>query len=539
MMKLRTVKVAAVVALALSAMGAQAAKTLVYCSEGSPEGFDSARYTAGTTFDASSHTVGNRLVEFERGTTKVVPALATSWEMSADGLTYTFKLRPGVKFHTTEYFKPTRDFNADDVVLTFERQLKKDHPYNKAVSPAPEYPYFGDMGLDTTIKSVEKVDPLTVRFVLNKPSATFLADIALPPTGTVISAEYVNKLLAEGKANELNNAPIGTGAFVFKRYEKDAQIRFAANPTYWGGKQAIDNLIFAITKDSAVRAQKLKANECQVAFAPKPQELSSLKGDPNIKMTNQAGLNVGYLAYNVRHKPFDNRDVRLALSMAINKQAILDAVYKSGDISIGNAAVNPIPPTMWSYNKGTKDYGYDTAKAKDMLAKAGFPNGFETTLWAMPVVRPYNPDAKKMAELIQADWEKIGVKAKIVTYEWGEYLKRTKAGEHDTMLLGWTGDNGDPDNFLYVLLSCDAVAGGNNRAGWCQNEFSDLVGRAKLTSNVKERTKYYMQAQDVFKREAPWQTIAHSVVYVPMRKNVQGFVQSPLGDMIFKGVSLK
>jgi len=156
----------------------------------------------------------------------------------------------------------------------------------------------------------------------------------------------------------------------------------------------------------------------------------------------------------------------------------------------------------------------------------------------MPVQRPYNPNARRMAEIIQADWAKVGVKAKIVTYEWGEYLKRSKNGEHDTVLLGWTGDNGDPDNFLAVLLGCDAV-GGANRARWCHKPFEDVIQKAKTVSDVKERTALYERAQKIFKEEAPWVTVAHSVVFKPVRKEVVDFRIDPFGGHPFYGVDLK
>ena len=184
-----------------------------------------------------------------------------------------------------------------------------------------------------------------------------------------------------------------------------------------------------------------------------------------------------------------------------------------------------------------KDYAYDPAAAKKMLADAGFSNGFETDIWAMPVQRPYNPNARRMAEIIQADWAKVGVKAQIVTYEWGEYLKRSKEGEHQTVLLGWTGDNGDPDNFLSVLLGCDAV-GSANRARWCYKPFEDLIQKAKVTADVAERTRLYEEAQMIFKEQAPWVTIAHSVVFVPVRKEVQDFKIDPFGGFGFSGVDL-
>ena len=156
----------------------------------------------------------------------------------------------------------------------------------------------------------------------------------------------------------------------------------------------------------------------------------------------------------------------------------------------------------------------------------------------MPVQRPYNPNARRMAELIQEDLRNIGVSSEIVTYEWAEYLERSKSVDRDgAVLLGWTGDNGDPDNFLAVLLGCDAV-GSANRARWCNKEFDDLIMQAKVELDQAERTRLYEEAQVVFKEQAPWATIAHSVVFKPVRKEVQDFRIDPFGGHVFYGVDL-
>ncbi len=507
------------------------AKTLVYCSEGSPEGFDPALYTAGTTFNASSRPVYNRLAEFERGTTKIIPGVAESWTASADGLEYTFKLRPGVKFHTTDFFTPTRDLNADDVIFSFARQLDKNHPWH-SYTEGTAWEYFDGMDMGTLIKEIVRVDDMTVKFVLNKPESPTVANLAMD-FASIMSKEYADQLEAAGNQADLNQKPVGTGPFQFVAYQKDAVIRYKANPDYWGGKQPIDDLVFAITTDRSVAMQKLKAGECHVAPYPNPADLADLKADPNLTVMEQEGLNVGYLAYNATVAPFDNVNVRKALNMAINKQAILDAVFQGA----GVAAKNPIPPTMWSYNDAIQDDPYDPVAAKKMLEEAGV-SGLKMKIWAMPVARPYNPNARRMAEVIQADFAAVGVEAEITTYEWGEYLKLSREVDRDgAVLLGWTGDNGDPDNFLSVLLSCSAV-GGNNRAQWCNEEFDALLDKAKQSSDQAERTKLYEEAQVIFKREAPWATIAHSVVFMPMSNKVTGYKMDPLGSHRFDGVDL-
>lgn len=511
--------------------GTANAKTLVFCSEGSPEGFDPALYTAGTTFDASSRQVFNKLVEFEPGTTKIVPALAESWSVSDDGKEYTFNLRKGVKFHSTDFFTPSRDFNADDVVFSFVRQLQKDHPLHNYAGGAWEY--FNGMDMPALLKDVVKVDDHTVKFVLNRPEAPMIANLAMD-FASIQSQEYADKLAADGKATMMNQQPVGTGPFKFVAYQKDAVIRYKAHEGYWAGKAAIDDLVFAITPDASVRYQKLKAGECHVMPYPNPADIDAMKTDADVNLLQQEGLNVGYLAYNTTMAPFDNPAVRKALNKAINKQAILDAVFQGA----GKVASNPIPPTIWSYKADLSDDTYDPEAAKKMLADAGVSD-LSTKIWAMPVQRPYNPNARRMAELIQADWAAVGVKAEIVSYEWGEYLKRSKDKERDgAVLLGWTGDNGDPDNFLAVLLGCSGV-GGSNRAQWCHQPFEDLIQKAKVVSDTAERTKLYEQAQVVFKEQAPWATIAHSVVFKPVRKEVDNFKIDPFGGHIFYGVDLK
>lgn len=515
----------------LVAAGATAyAKTCVFCSEGSPEGFNPTFYTAGTTFDVSQQ-VFDRLVLFERGSTKVIPGLAESWDVSGDGKTYTFHLRKGVKFHTTKNFTPTRNFNADDVVFSFERQRDPNHPYHKISGGV--YEYFNSMEMGTLIEKIEKKDDYTVIFHLTRPEAPFIANLGMD-LASIFSAEYADKMMKAGTPERIDHEPVGTGPFILVQYQKDSTIRFVAFKDYWRGKAPIDQLVFSITPDPSVRYAKLKRGECHVMPYPNPANLAQMAKDKDINLLQQEGLNVGYLAFNCEKKPFDNVNVRQALNMAINKKAIIDAVFQGA----GKVAKNPIPPTIWSYNDEIKDYPYDPAAAKKMLADAGFPNGFKTDIWAMPVQRPYNPNARRMAEMIKFDWAKVGVEAEIVTYEWGEYLKRSKNGEHQTLLLGWTGDNGDPDNFLAVLLGCEAV-GSANRARWCYRPFEDLIQKAKIITDLNERTRLYKEAQSIFKEQAPWVTIAHSVVFEPVRKEVVDFRISPFGLNLFYGVDIK
>lgn len=522
-------------ALLLSTMlaGVVQAKTLVYCSEGSPENFTPAMNTTGTSLDAA-RPVFNKLVQFTPGTTQVEPGLAESYDVSEDGKTITFHLRKGVKFHSgVNGFTPTRDFNADDVIWSFERQWKPEHPYAKVSGGS--YDYFNDMSMPDLLEGIVKgPDDYTVIMKLTAPNAPILANLAMD-FASIESAEYADYLMKKGTPEQFDQIPVGTGPFSFVDYQKDAVIRFKANPDYWGGKPKIDDLVYAITPENTARYAKLKAGECHVMGYPNPADLEAMSKDPDVQLLQQAGLNIGYLAFNTQKPPFDKVEVRKAIAMAIDRDAILKEVYQGA----GQKAKNPIPPTMWSYDESATDYEYNPEKAKEMLKAAGVEN-LESDLWWMPVQRPYNPNAKRMAEMMQADLAKVGINVKLVSYEWGEYRKRCQAGEHQMCLLGWTGDNGDPDNFLAVLLGCNKEGKPNaqNIPKWCNEQFQKDVNSAVQITDTAERTKLYIDAQKIVDDQVPWLNIAHSTVFEPIRKEVSGYKVSPLGAHEFHNVDI-
>jgi len=522
---------AALLVSTMLAAGAAQAKSLVYCSEGSPENFTPAMNTTGTSLDAA-RPVYNKLVQFAPGTTTVEPGLAESYEVSPDGMTITFHLRKGVKFHSgVNGFTPTRDLTAEDVIWSFDRQWQPDHPYAKVSGGA--YDYFNDMGMPDLLASIEKGgDDLTVVMKLKEPNAPILANLAMD-FATIHSAEYADYLMKKGTPEQFDQIPVGTGSFEFVDYQKDAVIRFKAFDG-WAGKPKIDDLIYAITPDPTARYAKLKANECQVMIAPNPADLDAMSKDPDVNLMSQAGLNIGYLAMNALKPPFDKKEVRQAVAMAIDRDAILKEVYQGA----GQKAKNPIPPTIWSYDDSTVDYPYDPAKAQEMLKAAGVTS-LDTDLWWMPVQRPYNPNAKRMAEMMQSDLEKVGIHAKLVSYEWGEYRKRMQAGEHMMGLLGWTGDNGDPDNFFF-LNGCDkdGKPASQNISKWCNDQFNADLLKARTLSEQQDRVAIYQEMQKIHHEEVPWLNIAHSTVFEPLRKEVTGYKISPLGAHEFQNVDV-
>ncbi|MDO4625716.1 MAG: ABC transporter substrate-binding protein [Pasteurellaceae bacterium] len=495
-------------------------KTLVYCSEAAPTTFSPTLAMDNATMDATAETMFDRLLSFKAGTTELMPSLAESWTISPDGKSYTFKLRQNVKFHSNQQFKPSRNFNADDVLFTFNRQWDKQNPYYKLAN----YEMFNAMGMADLIKSVEKIDDYTVRISLNQPSAPFLANLATSFM-SVQSAEYADQLVRQNRLQDLERQPIGTGPFQFYGYQPNAEIRYIAFQQYWQGRAKLDRLVFSITPDASVRLARLKNGECDVMPYPNPTDIDDIKQDKALQLLAKPAMNVGYIALNMAKAPFDNVKVRQALNYAVNKKAIIDSVYQG----LASQAKSPLPPVVWGYNEKLQDYEFNPEKAKALLKEVGLENGFETEIWAMPVSRAYNPNARRMAEMVQQDWAKIGVKAKIVSFEWGEYLNRMSKGEHFAGMAGWNGDNGDPDNFLAPALTCDTIASGENYAHFCNAEYDKLINQAAQEFDQTKRAALYKQAQQIFVEQAPWITIANSISYIPLSKKVSGYVPSAVG----------
>ncbi|MBF8781786.1 ABC transporter substrate-binding protein [Pseudomonas fulva] len=513
--------------LLLATASSLSAKPLVVCTEASPEGFDMVQYTSAVTSDAAARTLFDRLVDFKPGTTDIEPSLAERWDISPDGLTYTFHLRKGVKFHTTDYFKPSRDFNADDVLWSFHRQLDRSHPWHDKTSVG--YPYFESMAFGELLQSVDKLDEHTVAFRLTRPEAPFLRDLAMAFT-SIYSAEYGDQLLAAGRTADLNSKPVGTGPFIFQRYAKDAQVRFKPNPEYFRGKPPADALIFAITPDNNVRLQKLRANECQIALYPKPDDIPAIKADPQLKVAELEALVTGYIAINTQRKYLDDVRVRRAINLAFDRQAHVNQLFGKGNAL---PAVNPYPASMLGYNDHNRNPPRDLEAARALLEEAGVPQGTVLTLFTRNGGGPTNPNPRLSAEMLQADLASIGLKLDIRLMEWGELLRRAKRGEADLVASGWASDNADPDNFLGPLLSCDAAQSGENYARWCDARFQSLIERARQSSDDVQRASLYAEALAVYDEGKPWIPLAHPKVFTAMRQNVHGYLINPLASNSF------
>jgi dipeptide transport system substrate-binding protein len=532
---MRKLWIAAGAALALAAGGAQA-DTLSVCSEASPDALNSALTDSNTSFDVSEQ-IADRLVEMEIGGSKVIPGLAESWSISSDGLHYTFKLRHGVKFQSSAKFKPTRDMNADDVVFSFSRMYDAANSYHKV--SGGNYPMYDDF-VGPALKSVSKVSDDTVVFDLKVPSASLLSALTVQ-SFSIWPVEYAAAMEKAGTPEQLDLAPLGTGPFQLVDYQLDSLLRFRKFDDFWGAKGGmpqraakVDQMVYAITKDSSVRFAKLRAGECQVLRYPNPADLPAMRTTPGVVVPEAAVAAESTIAWRVDKKPFSDPRVREALAIAINVPAILDAVFQGS----GAPSASLVPSALWGHNTALKPRAYDPARAKALLTEAGYPDGFSTDLWAIPVTRAYMPNGRRTAELVQADWAKVGVKVNIVTYEWGEFLKRRRAGEADVTMMGGTWDYPDPSELL-VWNTCDAIPGGNNVSHWCNQEFTDLIKKADVVTDFEQRAALYEKAQEIYNKDIPGLILADVKGYAAISDKVQGFKLHFLGGQPFGGVSLK
>jgi len=507
---------------------------LVYCSEGSPDSFNPQVGTSITSFDANARVLFNRLLETNLETGDLEPSLATKWRKSPDSTIYTVTLRKNVSFHNTQWFTPTRLFNSKDVAFSFNRQLRKEHAFHQIKGKT--YNYIHSTGLAENLKRVAIIDDHTVAFYLNEPDPSFLFFLTMEFT-SILSAEYADYIQSNNLDKEtFDNKPIGTGPFKLKRYETDTFIRYKAHTEYMEGQEAINNLVFAITTDPSKRYARLISGECDVMAQPFSSHYKLLKQNPDLSVQQKASLNIGYWAFNTLKEPFNDPLVRKALSHAINRKTIIQTVFSG----MGEISNSPLPSTMKPHhNRNLKNIEYDPELAMSLLAQAGYADGFEIDLWAIPVQRSYSPDGLLMAELMQEDLRKVGIKATIVSYEWRTYLNKVSQGEHQTAILGWVADNQDAGQFLSNLLSCASRISKTNRTFWCNPDFDDLIKQAQATTNPDIKKQLYYKAQEIFRNELPLLPIASGISILASNKSVKNLYLRPTGGISFSGVYKK
>lgn len=504
----------------------QTGGTFIFGRGADSTSLDPINVTDGESFIVTEQ-IFNTLVDYKPDSTEVIPSLAKSWTNSEDGLTWTFTLQEGVKFHDGT------DFDAEAVVYNFNRWMDPKHPQHKGDFGYYAYMFGGFKGdQGHVIKEVVAKDKYTVEFHLNFPQAPFLNNLAMSPFGIASPAAI------EKYGEKFGENPVGTGPFKFVEWKKGDSITLEKNPNYWKpGLPKLDKVIFRSIPDNSNRYTALKNGEIDLMTGLNPEDAQSVKENPKLQLFLRPSMNVGYLAFNTKVKPFDDPRVRQALNMTVNKKEIIDSFFAG----LAEPAVNPMPPSLWGYNDEIQDYPVDLEKAKTLLAEAGYPNGFETDLWYMSEPRDYMPNGQKVAEVLQADFAKIGVKVKLVTFDWITYLDKTGKGEHPMAMLGWTGDNGDPDNFLYVLLDKDntRTPDAGNIAFYVNDQLHEILIKAQRSTNQEERIALYKEAQKIIHEDAPWIPLVHSTPPIAAIKEVKGYIPHPTGTESFENISIE
>ncbi|EOI3554550.1 ABC transporter substrate-binding protein SapA [Cronobacter dublinensis] len=501
----------------------------VYCVNGQVNTFNPQKASSGLTVDTLAAQLYDRLLDVDPYTYRLVPELAESWYSPDDGITWRFRLRPDVQFQHTRWFTPTRAFNADDVVFSFQRIIDPKHPWHNVNGAS--YPYFDSLQFADNVRSVRKLDNRTVEFRLRQPDASFLWHLATH-YASVMSAEYAATLERSGNQEELDREPVGTGPFRLGEYRAGQFIRLLRHDAYWRGKPQMPQAVIDLGSGGTGRLSKLLTGECDVLAWPAASQLTSLRDDPRLRLTLRPGMNIAYLAFNTHKPPLDNPKVRHALALAINNQRLMQSIY----YGTAETAASILPRASWAYDNNAKITEYNPDKSRAQLKALGLEN-LTLQLWVPTSSQAWNPSPLKTAELLQADLAQVGVTVEIVAVEGRFQEARLMDMNHDLTLAGWSTDSNDPDSFFRPLLSCAAIRSQTNYAHWCDRDFDGVLQSALSSQQLAYRIEAYTRAQTILAEQLPVLPLASSLRLQAYRYDMKGLVLSPFGNASFAGVS--
>jgi len=500
----------------------------VYCVNGTVNTFNPQMVSSGLVVDTLAAQLYDRLLDVDPYTYRLIPDLAQSWEVRDNGATYRFHLRKDVAFQHTNWFKPTRKMNADDVVFSFARMFDRKHPWHNVNGGS--YPYFDSLQFADSVQSVKKLDSDTVEIRLNSPDASFLWHIATH-YAPILSQEYANKLSAKGQQEQLDREPVGTGPFQLSEYRTGQYLRLARNPQYWKGVPRLQQVVIDLGVGGTGRLSKLLTGECDVLAYPAASQLSILRDDPRLRMTLRPGMNIAYLAFNTRKPPLDRPEVRHALALAINNERLMESIY----YGTAETAASILPRASWAYDNDARVTEYNPAKAREELKALGLED-LHLRLVVPSSSQSWNPSPLKTAELLQADLAQVGVRVTIAPVEGRFQEAQLMEMNHDLTLTGWATDSNDPDSFFRPLLSCAAIRSQTNYAHWCSPAFDEALQHALLSQQLSARIDSYDKAQQILGQELPVLPLASSLRLQAYRHDIKGLVLSPFGNASFAGV---
>lgn len=451
------------------------------------------------------------LVKFKNDKLEVEPALATSWEMSDDGLVWTFNLRKGVKFHDGS------ELNAETVRFSFMRLIDQDHEYYGL----GDYSYF-DYLLSEVIEDIEVVDDYTVAFHLKNKFAPFLTYMGYYSQFPV-SMEAVKKY-----GEDFYRHPVGTGPFKFVEWKRDEYIVLERNEKYWGEKPKIDKVIWKVVPDISTRFMELQAGQVHAIKGLAPNLIEKVKGNDNMRLHQIPGANIFNMVFNCTKPPVDDKRVRQAIAYGIDLEKLVAGVYEG----LGTVASTSIPPTVFGHADDISHYPYDPEKARELLKEAGYEDGLSITLNSFIHTRPYVSNPVDCAEVIKNDLSKVGIDVNIETNEWGTHSDLMNNYRHQMAFSGWY-DIPYPSNFMKTML----MEGANTN--WKPDNMVELVQKAISTYDREEQKKYYLEMQEIEHEEMPTIPIAHNDYTAASLSNVEGFVLDVLGTVRVHDVDFK
>ncbi|MGB5445707.1 MAG: ABC transporter substrate-binding protein [Psychromonas sp.] len=503
--------------------------TVIYCSESNVQSFNPQVSHDISSLDATTHQLYNRLVKIDPITNDYIPDLATQWILSEDKLTYTFFLRNNVSFHQTDYFTPSRYFNADDVIFSLKRMLVQDHPFHFINRSGDAY--FFNHPFTNLIADIVKLDDYSIQFILKKPDTTLLANLAAHYS-VILSKEYADQLLAKNAAEQIDFYPIGTGPFKFENADRVDITHYRQHPEYWGGKVSIERLIFDVTANKTKRYAKLLTGECDIITDPAPSQLQQLSKRSNIILASHPTANIALWTFNTNKKPFLDKKIRQIFSNAVDQKNILKAVFYQSATTT-NALLNT---KSWAYNQESAEIQYKPLQAHRALEKMGYD--FNRTISILTPVENsiFNPNFLKTAEIIQANLLKIGVKSEIIYLNQIEIQKHLISGDYDSYLTGINGNIDDPDSIFRPLLSCDSTVLEGNASQWCSKEVQDLLNLSLIEPDVTKRIDNYYQLQNIIQEQRIYYPIAHILRMDAYNKNISGILVDPFTGINFQNI---
>ncbi len=452
------------------------------------------------------------LVRFKSGTLEIEPCLAESYTISDDGLIYRFKLRPNVRFHDGT------PLNAETALFTFQRQMDPSHPGHLKEASFSYWKY-----LYQDIDSVEAEGDMALKFTLSKPNASLLNSLAVFP------AYLVSPQALETHGANFQRHPVGTGPFRFVEWRPSQAILMERNDDYWGEKPTLKRIVMSVSPDNTVRLLKLKAGDIQGMDGLQPAELAALKDDPNVEVFQEAGLNVGYLVFNLDRDRMANRELREAIALAIARETLAKVALSGA----GRVAHYPIPKGFLGYPEIEETIPLNVEKAKEIIA--AHPEWFTEPLelQVLNAPRQYFPDPVTIATFIRGQLEAVGIPVRVISKDFKAHLSDLRNGDFEMGLIGWVGDNGDTDNFLSVFFASWAAEKGTatNYSFYRNPEMDRLLLAGRSETDPQLRSVIYGDVLKQWRRDLPLLPLVHGDNIVVLRSGYEGFELQNIGDL--------